>query len=443
MEMQNKMLRLFYILFMCIALVNCSEHKSADPLGSYDFTTTLDDNKSSLPSSSGTSSSGGGFADEYALNTLRLAKASLSQMILNTNPALFSTFPEGKGQEWFADLILRVEHRAIDKDDEHGSRYNRPLKFNYDEESEVIFATNTFVSRFPYGRFITQNRAEQLRILTEVQLDILHEASHFLGIGRSEESDINSEYWSLVFMASLTNERFYCYKADDEKLLEIIPVTGAYNESSVTEEDLEKIIEDEIGAFSNDSGLSLTPVAESSKAIFASMIHLAQIVDPEIVLDYILFDFKEQLDHEEAFSIFEDEDFNSFASLGDLERTSEEFIFRADKKFATPIGEWLEQDTSFAGVLKKQAFTINRDSGLGVFSNDYSIFHPEDTSLLTPEELADIEDEFHERASMEIQCRVSSPLLINVSDYISDERVNPIQIMAEDILGTNLNFMYR
>lgn len=163
--------------------------------------------------SEGASSGGGGFSDTYATETLKLAKLALSQMIENTSDQAFLNLPKDKRKDWIVFTIRNIQIRDVEE-----YRYNRPLKFNYDLENDVIYATKYFVQTFPYGRFYTRPAVERVRILTEVYIDILHELSHFYGIGLTEASDLNSELWAINFMRRGIDELYSCSVLPDEKL---------------------------------------------------------------------------------------------------------------------------------------------------------------------------------------------------------------------------------
>ena len=158
----------------------------------------------------GTSSGGGGFADSYAMETLDLAKYALAQMIKNTSKEVFSKLPEGKRKTWIIRIIENISYEDVEK-----SRYDRPLKFNYDLKAEKIYATKYYSSTFPYGRFKTRTSIEKMRILNEVMLDILHELSHFYEIGNTEESDDISDKWASDFLRVGLNESYICQKGED------------------------------------------------------------------------------------------------------------------------------------------------------------------------------------------------------------------------------------
>lgn len=153
----------------------------------------------------GASSGGGGFSDSYAKESLDLAKYSLAQLIEKTSDEVFENLPEGKRREWIVDVIRNIEYK-----NEEISRYGRLLKFDYDLSTGKIYATKTFSDTFPYGRFYTRTDKEKVRILIEVQLDILHELAHFYGIGLTEESDDNAEFWAMNFIMKGLNEVVGC-----------------------------------------------------------------------------------------------------------------------------------------------------------------------------------------------------------------------------------------
>lgn len=153
----------------------------------------------------GTSSGGGGFADGYAMDSLNIVKYSLSQIIENASDEVFINLPEGKRKDWIVNIIRNIEYRDVEV-----SRYGRPLKFDYNVEEEKIYATRYFSSTFPYGRFFTKPTIEKLGVLTEVYLDVLHELSHFYGVGVTEETDPNSEYWAIDFMQKGLDELYFC-----------------------------------------------------------------------------------------------------------------------------------------------------------------------------------------------------------------------------------------
>jgi hypothetical protein len=131
-------------------------------------------------------------------------------MIKNTSDEVFSKLPKEKGKEWIISMIEGVSYRDVEE-----SRYDRPLKFNYDLENEQIYATKYFSSTFPYGRFKTRPDEEKARILNEVLLDILHELSHFYGIGNTEETDDISDEWANNFLKNGLNEILFCQKEND------------------------------------------------------------------------------------------------------------------------------------------------------------------------------------------------------------------------------------
>jgi len=159
----------------------------------------------------GASSGGGLFNDTYASETLNLVKSSLAQIIKNTSEEAFTELPEGKRKEWMVDIIERIEIRDVLE-----YNYERPVRFHYDLDNEVIYATKYFVNTFPYGRFFTRGVKENSRILIEVYLDILHELSHFYGIGITEETDVHSEYWAIGFIKNGIDELYACRLTDSD-----------------------------------------------------------------------------------------------------------------------------------------------------------------------------------------------------------------------------------
>lgn len=203
---------------MCLSLAACNDpsHTSAAP-GSGPTNPLKNPGSTGLEASDsentqvmGTSSGGGGFADGYAMETLDLAKYALAQMIKNTGEDVFSKFPKEKNKEWMVKIIENISYEDVEE-----SRYDRPLKFNYDLKKERIYATKYFSSTFPYGRFKTRSSKEKLQVLNEVMLDILHELSHFYEIGNTEKTDDTSDEWAYDFLGKGLNEVYHCQKGKD------------------------------------------------------------------------------------------------------------------------------------------------------------------------------------------------------------------------------------
>ncbi len=168
------------------------------------------------PRGEGRSSGGGGsFSDEYAKQALTMAQKSLSHMLRTASPEIFENFPQDKDQNWLAGLLDKAELRKTDDSWRHGN----PLKFNYDLETEKIWATLHYVQTFPYGRLWTREPKEQHRILLEVMLDLLHEASHFYGIGTSEEEDPLSDQWASGLLEALSKDILACATDLDDRLI--------------------------------------------------------------------------------------------------------------------------------------------------------------------------------------------------------------------------------
>ena len=216
-----KTLRYFTLAFIAFTLLGC-DNKQLDVNGSVispaPTGSSPDGNTGNLPTfaqtikTQGPGSGGGGFADAYAMETLNIAKYALAQIIENTSREVFSDLPEGKRRDWIVNIIRNIEYRDVEE-----SRYERPLKFNYDLEKEEIYATKYYSIRFPYGRFHTRGSRESLRILIETFLDILHELSHFYEIGNTEKSDQNSDYWAMEVLSRGLDEIYMCYHEDEDE----------------------------------------------------------------------------------------------------------------------------------------------------------------------------------------------------------------------------------
>lgn len=153
----------------------------------------------------GTSSGGGGFADSEAKDALNIAKYAIAQIIENTSDEVFTNLPKGKGKDWLVNIIRSIEYRDVNE-----SRYGRPLKFNYDKDKNIIYVTNYFILTFPAGRFQTKTNIEKMGIITNLIMDILHEVSHFYGIGLTELTDDNSDRWVELVMKQGLSEVYVC-----------------------------------------------------------------------------------------------------------------------------------------------------------------------------------------------------------------------------------------
>jgi hypothetical protein len=183
------------------------------------------------PVLNGTDTGGGGFSDQSAVDALNLAKHALAQRIENLPEEAFDSslyksniyhkfgFPPGKRKEW---LIKTIRNLSIKRSFEE--RYNKPLKFNYDMNSETIYATNYFVQSFSYGRFQTAPPKEKVRLIHEMFLDILHEISHLYGVGLSEKEDTASDTWARDFLIYGLDAFYVCENSD--YLIKINKSTG-------------------------------------------------------------------------------------------------------------------------------------------------------------------------------------------------------------------------
>lgn len=168
----------------------------------------------------GTDTGGGGFADKDAINALNLAKHALAQRIENLPENSFAPYkiqdgfqfglPEGKRKKWLSKIIRGIEIKRV-----HEERYNKPLKFNYDVAAEKVYATNYYLDAFVYSKFENLPTKEKMRIVHDLFIDILHEVSHFYGVGQSEETDPQSEQWARDFLYYGMDSFYKCISEND------------------------------------------------------------------------------------------------------------------------------------------------------------------------------------------------------------------------------------
>lgn len=95
-----------------------------------------------------------------------------------------------------------------------------------------------FIETFDYGRLFTKPMDQQVSLLTELYLDILHELSHFYGIGVTEDTDKVSEAWAYEFMLGIGSEKYQCLTKHNDKdfVIALNPASGfAYYGYSINE----------------------------------------------------------------------------------------------------------------------------------------------------------------------------------------------------------------
>lgn len=240
---------LFLLTIMGLILSGCSLNEQSQIKS-----TLLKDITPIKLETAGTGSGGGGFIDEGAKEALNIAKNSLAQMIENADDSIFENLPTDKNKKWIISIIKNIEIV-----NESRSRYQRSLKFDYDLENQKMYVTKHFVETFDYGRLLTKPMDQQVSLLTELYLDILHELSHFYNIGVTEDTDKVSEAWAYEFMLGIGSEKYQCLTKHNDKdfVIALNPASGfgyygySISEPKYYEEDSSALLS--IPMFSDDN----------------------------------------------------------------------------------------------------------------------------------------------------------------------------------------------
>jgi hypothetical protein len=173
----------------------------------------------------GASSGGGGFVVENSLAVLSGAKSDVVSQLRRASPVIFSRWPKPWTQQKFADVIENIRlHSQKDV-----SREGKDLMFNYgrDERGPYIEALRPFFMIYGGVPLQFQSAEENRKILLDVKLKLLHEASHLLGMGEDQ-----AKAFSLDLLHSLNADFIFCKVSDAVVNQHLTPLNTAFNDVS-------------------------------------------------------------------------------------------------------------------------------------------------------------------------------------------------------------------
>lgn len=382
------------------------------------------------------SGGGGGFDDQYALETLNLAKAALSQIIFNSSDNLYESFPEGKRRLWLSNLIKETQFKNIEEFKYEG----RPIKFNYNLETEELYATKFFVDRFPFGRMETRNDIDKARVMIELFLDLLHEASHFYGVGVSEKTNINSSAWAMHFVTHILSEQWICLEVDEDRLIQIHPNTGLYSSEYTGLETLEEAVikvktsgsslalfgdsPDQIETFNSNKYFVLNEVYRSLAR------SLGQAYVPEL---YRYSFYRENFSYDEGFNAVKSEDSPIvFSALGNIDRNVSTDYFELSENLTGESRYQIENSENYLKYNVTYSLKILKDTGRAVYEQTFT---PEDT-VGTPDadELAQAQEEIKNYSTKkELMCEYIDKSF-DLQSFISDEPIDYLMLEWKKVL---------
>lgn len=161
----------------------------------------------------GASSGGGGYSQQATHQMLDIVKKSLAEKILNLPEEFFINFPQEYKQDKIATIINNIEFKPDDRRQRDGSF----LKMDYDKDTDTLIATYDFYVIYNFPSFLSLARKPEkfVEAYEDIEIDILHELSHLLGIGTSAKSNFTSEVFSNEFLFTMKSVRYVC---ENEKL---------------------------------------------------------------------------------------------------------------------------------------------------------------------------------------------------------------------------------
>lgn len=159
----------------------------------------------------GTSSGGGGgYGDESSNFLLNLAGNELVQRLKNASPEIYANLPKN----FVPDLIKLVDPKNIKVEQEKSVyRDGTELMFNYVEPKngkpyvealKLYYKSHASVA----VNYIEPGSLHQMK--KEIQMRLLHEASHILGIGRSKGTDKNSRKFAKDLLYAFDEDLLFC-----------------------------------------------------------------------------------------------------------------------------------------------------------------------------------------------------------------------------------------
>lgn len=141
------------------------------------------------PVADGTSSGGGGYAQNNAEPILREAKTELASMIRRATPQIFANLPSGWNQERLARVVEETRERPLSV---FGlSRNGRLLMFDYgsDERGPYVVALRPFFELYASQPIRFMTTAARSQLIMDVQSKLLHEVVHHWFEPKNDEDD--------------------------------------------------------------------------------------------------------------------------------------------------------------------------------------------------------------------------------------------------------------
>lgn len=153
----------------------------------------------------GASSGGGGYVSENSMLILNLAKQEIVAKIRSATPAIFLSLAKRNWtQQKFADLLENIRISPLK---EVQPRNGSDIMFNYGTDAQGPYIEVLRPFFFIYGaipiKFISPE--EVRNILLDVQLKMVHEAAHHLGLNES-----NADSFAMSLLRHLDRDFIYC-----------------------------------------------------------------------------------------------------------------------------------------------------------------------------------------------------------------------------------------